>query len=264
MHAYNSLSNTSSTVPQEHHWHIMFDCSYSKEVWKEILNWCGIRRTPMTSVNEWMWIFRFFKGNSLRKSVCKVALAATIYHLWTERNHRVFRDKMRPPSETIRCIIRDVRLRFKGLQLRLDDNDDNRHASMVMQVHVTFRDKGSTQCSWLKPPLGWIALNSDGSLTDNGRKIGGLLKDEDGNVMLAYNSGSNGATIGFIELEAIAKGIIQLAVLVGVKRLLLQTDSSQAARYINKLCPSTWRTKRLMSTIFGLKNSFEELMRPRV
>ncbi|KAF5179389.1 hypothetical protein FRX31_031023 [Thalictrum thalictroides] len=109
---------------------------------------------------------------------------------------------------------------------------------------------------------GWLAklggkgpLHSgyDGSLADNDRKIGGLLKDEEGNVMLIYNSGSNGATIGFIELEAIAKGI-QLAVLVGVKRLLLQTDSSQAARYINKLCQPTWRTKRLMSTIFGETN----------
>ncbi|KAF5186282.1 hypothetical protein FRX31_024130 [Thalictrum thalictroides] len=71
---------------------------------------------------------------------------------------------------------------------------------MVMQAHVTFRDKGSTQCSWLKPPLGWIALNSDGRLTDYGEKIGWLLRDEEGNVMMAYSSGSNGVTIGFVKL----------------------------------------------------------------
>ncbi|KAF5186832.1 hypothetical protein FRX31_023581 [Thalictrum thalictroides] len=79
----------------------------------------------------------------------------------------------------------------------LDQSDEAHKNGNALQTNVTFRDKVSLQCQWLKPTQGWITLNSDGSFTDEGHKLEGCSGDEEGNVM----------TIGYIELEAIAKGL---------------------------------------------------------
>lgn len=54
-------------------------------------------RTPKGLEEEVAWAISNSKGTSLRVSIFKISLAAAIYHLWCERNGRIFKGSSKSP-----------------------------------------------------------------------------------------------------------------------------------------------------------------------
>ncbi|GAV74017.1 zf-RVT domain-containing protein, partial [Cephalotus follicularis] len=70
--------------------HLFFQCPYSATVWKEVLCLCNIVRPILPWVDEVEWMCANATGNQFHQTLRKLALAASIYHLWIERNNRCF------------------------------------------------------------------------------------------------------------------------------------------------------------------------------
>jgi hypothetical protein len=50
--------------------------------------------------------------------ICKLVLAATVYHIWRERNNRFHNSQARPPDVLVSAIVEDVRFRLMGLKYK--------------------------------------------------------------------------------------------------------------------------------------------------
>lgn len=73
--------------------HLFFECFFTKGIWKEVLAFLGIIRTPQCWSREKRWLFRKCRGRGRLAISVKAACAATVYELWQERNRRLFTKK---------------------------------------------------------------------------------------------------------------------------------------------------------------------------
>ncbi|XP_060201903.1 uncharacterized protein LOC132630338 [Lycium barbarum] len=75
---------------------LCFGCRYSRFIWLTLLTWLGITRSIGSWVEEIVWLSKHVNNNRPRASVLGFIVAATIYHIWIERNARRFKAKARP------------------------------------------------------------------------------------------------------------------------------------------------------------------------
>lgn len=67
--------------------HLFFSCSYSTQVWQKILNW------QATGWAEEQSGINFTAGKLPEAEESKIALPASVYYIWQERNHRILQKK---------------------------------------------------------------------------------------------------------------------------------------------------------------------------
>ncbi|GAV93106.1 zf-RVT domain-containing protein, partial [Cephalotus follicularis] len=66
--------------------HMFFICPFSHSVWTAVLAMCNLVRPPLPWLDEIAWMTDHSHGRGFPASVRKLALAATVYNLWIERN----------------------------------------------------------------------------------------------------------------------------------------------------------------------------------
>ncbi|GAV66547.1 hypothetical protein CFOL_v3_10057 [Cephalotus follicularis] len=88
--------------------HLYFQCPKKKYIWKAVLAKCNICRPIFPWMEEVQWMIEHKKGNKFSEMVRKLALAATIYHIWLERNRRCFNNLFLHAQEIIRKITQEV------------------------------------------------------------------------------------------------------------------------------------------------------------
>lgn len=93
----------------ESHAHLFFSCSFSSVVWSDVLKRNQIQRCPGDWDFEIGWASLHWQGTGFSSTICKLALAATLYHLWRERNSRIFTQKLCSTADVTSAIIADVR-----------------------------------------------------------------------------------------------------------------------------------------------------------
>jgi hypothetical protein len=54
------------------------------------------------------------KGKTFRASICKVAWWATVYHVWLQRNNRIFDAEIKTEEQIVKAIRMDVKPRMEG------------------------------------------------------------------------------------------------------------------------------------------------------
>ncbi|XP_019256330.1 PREDICTED: uncharacterized protein LOC109234721 [Nicotiana attenuata] len=80
-----------TTGAEENLQHLFFQCPYSSQIWSALLRWLEENRRISNWGEEIDWISRKMRNNSPRVEIMKFLCAATIYHVWSERNARRFR-----------------------------------------------------------------------------------------------------------------------------------------------------------------------------
>ncbi|GAV83004.1 zf-RVT domain-containing protein [Cephalotus follicularis] len=88
--------------------HLFIACTYSRYVWRKVLSFCDIFRSPLPWLDEIQWMADHSRVKALPQKLRKLAFGATIYHIWMERNRRCFRNTFLPPEDVIRKIQGDV------------------------------------------------------------------------------------------------------------------------------------------------------------
>ncbi|KAL4309145.1 hypothetical protein GQ457_01G033170 [Hibiscus cannabinus] len=106
---------------QEDRDHIFAGCYYSKQIWVSLLHSCKVTRLTMDWDAELRWLCTCLKGKSLRVLLLKLAWASFVYHIWEERNRRIFRGDSRDCNGLLNCIRETIRIRVQGKVTCIDD-----------------------------------------------------------------------------------------------------------------------------------------------
>ncbi|XP_016484541.2 uncharacterized protein LOC107805075 [Nicotiana tabacum] len=64
-------------------------------IWSKLLHWQGITRPSMEWQREVQWAEDKATGNTAKAQVYRLTLAGAVYHIWSERNRRVFQEEQR-------------------------------------------------------------------------------------------------------------------------------------------------------------------------
>ncbi|GAV87873.1 zf-RVT domain-containing protein [Cephalotus follicularis] len=108
--------------------HLFFECPYTRQIWSMVLSKCNIRRSVLTWPQEIQWMTDHTRGNKFPKVLRKLALAATVYHVWMERNRRAFKNSFLPPTAIVFKIQCDVASKMVGKEINLDRLDEHYHS----------------------------------------------------------------------------------------------------------------------------------------
>ena len=84
--------------------HLFFDCNFSSNVWNQVRIWLNIKRLMSTLCSALKYLKKEARGTTWHSKVKKVALATTIYQIWTARNRRLFEGLKPTPASVIRQI----------------------------------------------------------------------------------------------------------------------------------------------------------------
>ncbi|KAB5540601.1 hypothetical protein DKX38_013575 [Salix brachista] len=104
----------------ETHDHLFFNCPYSKEVWRAVNVKTGVSWPEHHNWKQvWEWGARSFNGrkNHGHRIPC-MALATTVYHLWYERNGRIFNGHFNSSLHKTKEIIATLRLKIASMEDR--------------------------------------------------------------------------------------------------------------------------------------------------
>ena len=103
---------------EESHIHLFFQCNFSNKVWTHMLKMMGC------NIDETQWnnivtkIVDMPCTNSIWSVVRRLCLGATIYHLWQERNFRLFKNEERSWEAVLLMICETVKVRLMGLKVK--------------------------------------------------------------------------------------------------------------------------------------------------
>ncbi|KAL7197308.1 hypothetical protein ACSBR2_019904 [Camellia fascicularis] len=77
-------------APEENHSHLFFRCVFSSWIWDAIQNKCNTSWPILPWVEIVEFATKFTKGKSLKSMILKLSFLCTVYHIWIERNSRIF------------------------------------------------------------------------------------------------------------------------------------------------------------------------------
>ncbi|XP_075095238.1 uncharacterized protein LOC142173531 [Nicotiana tabacum] len=102
--------------------HLFFKCEMTSQMWERLLEWQGIKKRAQGWSEEVQWAEIHAKGQSAMANMYRLCMAACVYHIWMERNLRIFQGKSRTKEIILRLIAQEVHNRgnqYKKLTRKL-------------------------------------------------------------------------------------------------------------------------------------------------
>ncbi|OIT04595.1 hypothetical protein A4A49_65126, partial [Nicotiana attenuata] len=88
--------------------HLFLQCDMSSYIWKKVLAWQGISRMVMDWQEELKWAEVYARGRRVEAEIYRMALAASVYYIWKERNQRVFQGMQSDSKHIMKQIIQEI------------------------------------------------------------------------------------------------------------------------------------------------------------
>lgn len=86
--------------------HLFGQCEYTAQVWSKLCNWSGRQFLGSNSWQQFLqWIISEAKGRTQHAQVFKMIVAEVAYHVWIERNSRIFYKKSRTWQQIAKEIV---------------------------------------------------------------------------------------------------------------------------------------------------------------
>lgn len=242
----------------EDDFHLLFNCSYSNTIWRRLYPLLGLRlfRQP-----DWEVRIKFcvtqFTGNKSVGILRKLSFNACLYHIWGERNRRIFTQKSLSPEMLFQLICDDVRIKLSSVDSVMTDTNEHRWLATQWSLMPKFIIPKQIYTSWSKPGIGEVAVNTDGSLSDNGAGFGAIIRDELGNPSSAVAGSSTPGSITLHELQGVEAGL-KLAIMKGCTKVLLRTDSKTVVSYLSRDNPKPpWKCHHVLEVIKRYRNQLQ-------
>lgn len=88
--------------------HLFIDCPYSKDIWKMMLQKLSL---TTLSFDSWAHLLTWPASapNQSMRTLRSIAVQTIVYNIWTERNNRIFKNKMLTTSDLFKIVDRTVR-----------------------------------------------------------------------------------------------------------------------------------------------------------
>ncbi|GJW21869.1 RNA-directed DNA polymerase, eukaryota, reverse transcriptase zinc-binding domain protein [Tanacetum coccineum] len=102
---------------EDSHKHMYFECDFSKLVWEEVQDMRNVKN--LSNLSECLHKLASLPcKNSIWSIVRRLCIADTVYHLWLERNTRIFHQRNMSSSSLKHTIINSVRSRLLTLKVK--------------------------------------------------------------------------------------------------------------------------------------------------
>jgi hypothetical protein len=150
----------------------------------------------------------------------KAIWATACYLMWQWRNKSMHDTNFVSPEQPWKVIVEYVRAYKLSMIV-----EEQARTERIQQVSV----------AWLRPPSGWVVLNSDGAARTNDKTAGcgGVLRDDRGMWLVGFAKALGDTTAYMAELWGIYEGL-KLAKHRGTTRIEVRTDSQVIARSLKE------------------------------
>ncbi|GJV26340.1 RNA-directed DNA polymerase, eukaryota, reverse transcriptase zinc-binding domain protein [Tanacetum coccineum] len=95
-----------------------FSCSFSSDVW----NRAQMMGDMKLNMNDWHKIIQDMSdagnSNSIKSIIRRLLLAASVYHIWQERNNRIFKDSMKSSVDVFKGIVEVIKYKLLGITMK--------------------------------------------------------------------------------------------------------------------------------------------------
>ncbi|PWA89282.1 hypothetical protein CTI12_AA034600 [Artemisia annua] len=102
----------------DNHNHLFFDCDFSSKVWNYFKGLMRFEDAPDNLFTVIDLISTRTMGKSIWSIIQRLVLGAVVYHLWIERNNRIFQNKSRNIADICNIVREAVRLRLLSLKIK--------------------------------------------------------------------------------------------------------------------------------------------------
>ncbi|XP_077228474.1 uncharacterized protein LOC143861432 [Tasmannia lanceolata] len=206
-------------------------------------------------IQEELWLANHFKGAGQTSKLAFIALEATIYNIWSERNHRIFRNTFVPKSVLLSGTLSFIRTKILGLHLEDVDTPTNRSIAANFGCAFCPKIRSPQVCCWSKPNQGSFKINSDASLSTDGGGMGGAIRNHNGFLVSMFSVNVESEEILVLEIKAVLVGL-RLAASLGLTNIWIEVDSKIAADVINGTSKTPWKCFACTQEIRQLLSSF--------
>ncbi|KAJ6296515.1 hypothetical protein OIU77_022128 [Salix suchowensis] len=101
-------------VLPETHSHLFFECVYSSKIWSNISGKSNFHSPTMQWDLFLQWASaNFGQRNNFSHLLARHAISTTVYFIWQERNHRVFKNQ----AKTVDSLTKDAIITMRSLLL---------------------------------------------------------------------------------------------------------------------------------------------------
>ncbi|XP_026419465.1 uncharacterized protein LOC113315396 [Papaver somniferum] len=238
--------------------HIFHACMYSASIWQGLLLKHGyIKELESSWDEEIRWCNQHFTGTSCVTTIKKLVLNGFSYHIWRERNNRVFRATSNSQDQVSMLIVQHVRFKMLSSTLKEDDNPSTKWFMSRWSIDCIFILPETIFCTWLYPDDNEIMINTDGSKYDSAGGFGAILRDNTAEVIEAA-SGNDPFISGFAhELQGVELGF-KMAIKKNLFRVHLATDSMAVYNLLtNPNFEPPWNVLQIWRRVKRLRERFE-------
>lgn len=100
------------------HSHLFFECNYSKTIWEAL----KVKMENVRVCNTWGPIIEHYANepcdNSIGSVLKRIGLATSVYHIWKERNTRLFTGEEIDKSSLLKIIEENIKLQLMSLTVK--------------------------------------------------------------------------------------------------------------------------------------------------
>lgn len=212
-----------------------------------------------TWTEEIQWCARSFTGNFAINIIRKLIFNSYVYHIWKERNERIFTHQHSPTDQVSWLIIQDVKLKIAAYKIDVDDTSHSRYFFKHWNIPCIFNLRVELRCHWMRPEGDAIMINTDGSLRDGLGGYGSIIRDNPGSCLMAFAGPGMAISLIGIELPGVQIGLRD-AVSRGFRRAHLCLDSQDAVVLLNSYDPDPpWNVLYIWRHIVKLRRHFDWL-----
>ncbi|XP_024990498.1 uncharacterized protein LOC112524776 [Cynara cardunculus var. scolymus] len=122
--AHSDLSCAFCQNGPDSHSHLFFECPFPNLVWNGLKAKMNLNGVPDNWDDIISMLQQATKGKTIWSIIRRLVLVGTVYHLWHERNNRIFKSKRRSHIMVGKTITDDVRSRLLSLTFKPSPNVD--------------------------------------------------------------------------------------------------------------------------------------------
>ncbi|KAF6158392.1 hypothetical protein GIB67_022472 [Kingdonia uniflora] len=233
--------------------HIFFTCCYAKWIWEQLLQKLGFNRSTLNYNEEIQWVLSQIPGYSLKSILQKLCVNCFIYHIWRERNNRVFNNVQTKAPSLLKNILSDVKLKLACSKTKLLDTAVNRFYAESWELRVAWKVPVISHCKWKMPPNSVCMINCAGNTMGG---FGAIIRIDEGRAVAACAGRMITKSMLHHELLSIKTGL-KLAIKYGKVKNEVNTKSTMAVSVITKQYSSDWQCRAIVREILIITESLE-------
>ncbi|XP_060170788.1 uncharacterized protein LOC132601740 [Lycium barbarum] len=236
----------SMTPGEEDCEHLFYRGQFAQKLWSIFAGRIGIPFTGLNLRTMLSYCWKFKNKNSIASYVCKIMAPIIIWELWRSRCASKFGNEkpavLRSKSLITFNIVQIMKAHFKGVAVGNTWEDICKLFDLKL-VELCYK-----RVIWMKPPIPFVKVNSDGSCINSNCGGGGVVRYYTGKTLMAYSLPLGQGNSNWAEAHALLFGL-QWCIEQGMSFIMGETDSLLIQKCTQGDWTVPWRISETISKI---------------